>query len=324
MNIIDRKILSSFDITINRYLVFLVHVQKSTLMQITDKISIFETAKGISNEVYANVQKTLNNINEYNIEEKRKYIEQTLLNIEVTIVNELNNKYKNIKINEDALFLLNDIIEKLTNIDNGVGLSNSTIHSLFSYKDLDNERERQKSLDEQLKKIQEKMDNSLEETKKKAFFNMLHGKNENAERFYEANKLILEKCKTQEIKLIVDNTIGEIKIGLFFIINKNNITIKRTTENSVIEYTITFNDFEDKFNINIQGNIKVNNSKDTFFIDEIYPNNMRGSVLNTYNLKKIIEIFNELYSKNYTSKKILEDKNKEEIDNFLSGKIQND
>jgi hypothetical protein len=135
---------------------------------------------------------------------------------------------------------------------------------------------------------------------------------------------VLEKCKTQEIKLITDNSIGENKIGLFFILNKKNITIKRITDNSIIEYTIIFTDSEDKFSIKIQGYISVNNSKETFCINETYPNSMRGSVLATYNLKKIIEIFNELYSKNYTSSKSLEDKNKEEIDNYLSGKIEND
>ncbi|GHV62377.1 hypothetical protein AGMMS49587_09050 [Spirochaetia bacterium] len=323
MNIVDGKILSDFDVIINKYLVFLVHVQKSS-MQTTDKISIFETAKEIANEVYANVQKTLNNIDKYNIEEKKKYIEKTLLNLEKDIVNELNNKYKNIKVREDALFLLNDIIEKLSTIDNGVGLSNSIIHNLFSYKDLNNEKEKQKHLEEQLIKIEEKMDGYLEDTKMKNFLNMLYRKNENPERFYEVNKLILEKCKTQEIKLIIDNVIEENKMGLFFIINKKNIAIRRKTETSLIECTIIFNDFEDKFNINIQGHIKVNNSKEVFYIDETYPNNMRGSILNTYNLKRIVEIFNELYSKNYTNNKILEDKNKEEIDNFLSGDIEND
>jgi hypothetical protein len=90
MRFLEEKILNDFDAAINRYLVFLVHAQRSTLIQISGKIAIFDKAKSISVEIKANVQKVFNNISEYNVEEKRKYIKGILLRIAVVIENEIN------------------------------------------------------------------------------------------------------------------------------------------------------------------------------------------------------------------------------------------
>jgi hypothetical protein len=63
------------------------------------------------------------------------------------------------------------------------------------------------------------------------------------------------------------------------------------------------NDFEDKFNINIQGKIIVNDSQETFNIDETYPQSIRGNILNVYNLQEIIKIFNLLYTEKFSENK---------------------
>jgi hypothetical protein len=321
MKFVEEKLLSDFDIVINKYLVFLVHIQKSNLIQMMDKITAFDTAKNISLEIKANVQKTLDNISEYNIEEKRKYINEILIKIETIIINEINNN-KKIKINDEALFLLNNIIESLTSETNGIKLSHGDISNIYSYKELNVDKEKEKHIDVEIQKIKDRLNGGLEEIKKKAFLKMLYRKNENPERFYKINLFILDKCKKEDIKLFVSDMPKDSAEGLFFIIDKNDLTIRRKTLNGLIFYTIKFNDFEGQFNIHITGKINVNNAKELFNIDETYPNNMKSSVLNTFNIREIIELFNLLYTRFFSRKNKSEYNH--DIDNYLEGKIKND
>jgi hypothetical protein len=319
MRFVEEKIVNDFDIMINKYLVFLVHAQRSTLIQISDKIAIFDKAKNISVEIKANVQNILNNVSEYNIEEKRKYIREILLKIETIIINEINS-HKKIKINDDALFLSNNIIEHLTTDMNGIKMSYMDISNMYSYKELNKEKE--EYVDKEMQKIKDKLTFGLEEIKKKTFLKMLYRKNENPERFYRINNFILEKCKNEEIKLFLKNMPDDENDGLFFIMDKRDLTIRRKNANGLIVYTIRFNDFEDQFNINITGKICVNDSREIFNIDETYPNSMRGAVLNAFNIREIIELFNLLYTRFFSRKD--EPENNNDIDNYLDGKIRND
>jgi hypothetical protein len=60
-----------------------------------------------------------------------------------------------------------------------------------------------------------------------------------------------------------------------------------------------------------------------FGINETYPNSMRGAVLNTFNIREILEIFNLLYTR-YFSEKTEPENGNDDIDNYLNGKIKND
>ncbi|MDR1317532.1 MAG: hypothetical protein LBK13_11740 [Spirochaetales bacterium] len=321
MRFIEEKILNDFDITINKYLVFLVHVQKSTLIQVSDKIAAFDKAKNVSSEIRANVQKTLDNISEYNVEEKRRYISEMLLKIETIIVNEITNSRK-IKISDDGLFLLNNIIENLTTEGNGIKMSHADISNIYSYKELNVDKGREKYADKEIQEMKDRLNVGLEEIKKKAFLKILYKKNENPERFYKVNDFILDKCRKEEIKLFVSSMPEDKDEGLFFIINKNDLIIRRKTSNGLIFYVIKFDDFEGQFNINITGKINVNDLEETFNIDETYPNSMKGAVLNTFNIRETIELFNLLYTR-FLSRKG-ESENSNDIDNYLDGKIKND
>jgi hypothetical protein len=239
-------------------------------------------------------------------------------------MNEITKYSKGININNDTLFLLNDIIETLHTDNNGIKLSFDDTSKLFSYKELNSNKEKDEYLKNGIKEITDKLNEGLEEIKKKAFFEKLFRKNENAELFYDINKFILEKCKTEKINLVEVNNFDENKDGLYFIIDKNYIKIKRQKENALILYSIVFNEFEDKFNINIRGEIVVNSSQDSFNIDETYPISMRGNILIVYNIQNIIKIFNLLYSDYRPENKITENKTKKDIDDYLSGRIKND
>jgi hypothetical protein len=318
---LEENVLYNFDTTINKYLIFLVHVQKSALIQISGKIAVFDKAKNISQEIKANVQKTLSNVSEYNIEEKRKYIKGILLKIEAVITNEINTN-KNVKINGDALFFLNNIIENLTSDVEGIRMSQADISNIYSYKDLNTNKEQEDYINNEMQKIKNKLNEGLNEIKKKTFLNMLYRKNENPELFYKTNNFIQDKCKKEEIKLFPSNIAEDRHEGLFFVINKQELTIRRKTSNGLIVYAIRFSDFDEQFNINITGKINVNNSEERFAIDETYPNSMRAAVLNAFNIREIIELFNLLYTGSLSKENKSE--NNSDIDDYLDGRIKND
>jgi hypothetical protein len=163
---------------------------------------------------------------------------------------------------------------------------------------------------------------NLGEIKKKTFLKTLYRKNESPERFYKINNFILDKCRKEEVKLFVSNMPPNDREGLFFIMDKNDLIIRRKTNNGLIVYAIRFSDFEEHFAIKISGKISVNDSEETFRIDETYPNSMRGSILNVFNIREIIALFNLLYTE-FISKNSGAEKNND-IDNYLDGKIQND
>ncbi|MDR1249135.1 MAG: hypothetical protein LBK63_07525 [Treponema sp.] len=318
MKFLDEDIMNGFDMTVNRYLMFLVHAQKSSLIQVLKKIEIFNIAKTISAEIKANIQKTLSNVNEFNFEEKKLYIKKVLLHIEANMENEINNKQ--VKINADAMPLFNTVIDTLTTDANGVKLSLMDISNIFSYKELNSEKD--KHTDKELQSMKDKLEVTLEELKNKAFITMLYRENKNPELYYKVNKFILNKCKTENIKLYVSTMPDENHGGLFFMINNNDLTIRRREKNGLINYTIKFTDIKEQFNINITGKILVNNSEDTFIIDETYPTSMRANVLNTYAIRQIIELFNLLYKRYITEDH--KPKKSNDIDDYLSGKIKND
>jgi hypothetical protein len=321
MKFVEEKILNDFDSIINKYLVFLIHAQRSVLIQISDKVTLFDRAKNVSMEIKATVQKTLNNISEYNMEEKRKYIKEALLRIETLIVNEINS-YGKIEISDDSFFLLNNIIESLTTDTNGIKLSCADISNIYSYKELNIDRARADYVDKEMLKIKNKLNTDLEEIKKKTFLKMLYRKNENPERFYKINNFILDKCKKEEIKFVVSNMPQDEHEGLFFIIDKTDLIIRRKKSNGLIVYAIKFGDREEQFSLKITGKITVNDSEETFSIDEAYPNTMRGSVLNAFNIREIIALFNLLYTEFFSKNSSVEKNN--DIDNYLDGKIKND
>ncbi|GHU70085.1 hypothetical protein FACS189450_03980 [Spirochaetia bacterium] len=322
MKFVDINTMNDFDVSINQYLFFLVHVQKSSLLQVSKKMEIFDTAKEICSEIKANVLKTLNDVHEFNFEEKKTYVKKSLLNIEKNIANEINNN-KSVKIGDSELPLLNKIIETLKTDVNGIHLSSMDISNIYSFRDLNKKKDKGNDLDDELTGLKKKINTELEEIKKKTFLSLLLKENIKPELFYKINNFILDKCKKENIRLFVSNNVNENYEGLFFIISKENLTIRRKNSNGLIEYTIKFIELEGKFDINICGIIIVNNSEDKFIIKETYPNNMKNQIINAYNIRQIIDLFNVLY-KNHLSENEEPDEDNNDIDDYLDGNIKND
>jgi hypothetical protein len=126
----------------------------------------------------------------------------------------------------------------------------------------------------------------------------------------------------EEKELLVSKKVDPEKEGLYFIINKKNIEVLRKRQNALISYTITISDMDEEFNININGKIKVNDMEEIFVVDETYPNSMMENVLNAFNIRELIKIFNLLYMRYYSDQNKPDDNR--DIDDYLSGKIKND
>jgi hypothetical protein len=295
-------------------------------MQVSDKIPLFDAAGNIASEIKANVIKTLDNINEYNIKEKKQDIEKNLLQIEAEIINETGQNRK-IKIDADALFLFNHVRETLKSKNNGIGLTDADLANLYSYKRLNSAKEREEKLDREFAKFKNKTEKDLDELKFKTFKNILHNKNVNPDRFYEINRFILEKSVKEEITPVAAESVNAGKEGFYFIMNRKNMEIRRKRENALIAYTVAITDLGEQFNILIDGKISVytggRSAKEAFKINETYPNGMQGAVLNAYNIRKLMELFNLLFG-DFFSGDNDDPEDHSDIDDYLSGRIKND
>jgi hypothetical protein len=309
----------TFEEIIMRYLLFLVHVQQSIKLSFKDKINVFDSAKNISNLIFSNVQSYLSNKNEYNAFDKNKILAKAFDEIKKETEKEFKIYNKYITIN-NIDFSYYNIIETLTNMKCAVFLTNNDIKQILYFNELLKYNKKEKMKNKQLEDLKQKQDKELVEIKKKAFLTMLHGnKNIKPIRFFEVNDYILQNHKKEDIKYLHVQTMELLHEGMYFIETQGERIIKLIYENRLIEYSFRIIDLDDSFIIYIQGVIKINDSKEEFYINEQYLNTQFQSVMNTYNLKKIIEIFNEM-GRNDNDKD--DKKSSNDIDDFLSGKIK--
>jgi hypothetical protein len=321
MKIIENSVYSKFETIVNRYLIFLVHVQNSSKISNTNKIDIFNKAEELSKEIYSSVQGVNSNQNEYNIAEKKKIALDAISNSSKIILKELEYYKTDVVISDESSFLLNDIIRSLSKSDATFKMSILSIERLYYFKELAKDKKQEEHLNNELAELKNKDRTEFDELKLKAFLDFLQKPNNNPKLFYKVNCFIFGVYEKEEIIFITPLQKTDIKHGLYFIMNKDDISINRIAGDGFIEYTIRFTDFKENFSIYIFGSITVNGTREEFTINETYPNSMRGNVVNAFNLKGIIEKFNELYIK-VMNKKDKPDKNND-IDDYLTGRIKN-
>jgi len=308
--------LIDFEENIMRYLLFLVHVQQSVKIPIMEKINIFDHAKENANLIFSNIQKYFSNKNEYNSYDTKKLIVQSFNEIKSNIEKDINYYKKNITIN-DIDFSFFKIIDTLTDLKYDIRLTRDDIKKLLFYTELTRDVDKEKKEKEKLEDLRQKNDDEFHEIKRKTFLSMLNGnKNVNPLRFFDVNSYLLEKYKIEDIKYTHDRTI-QITEGLYFIETQEERIIILNLDKRQIEYSFRIIDTNDSFIIFIQGKIKINESLEEYYINEQYPNNYFGKVINAYNLRKTIELFNELGKEENNEK----NKKSNDIDDFLSGKI---
>ncbi|MDR2516567.1 MAG: hypothetical protein LBC88_04200 [Spirochaetaceae bacterium] len=304
--------------TIMKYLLFLVHVQQSIKLSVKEKIKIFDTAKDYANLIFSNIQSYLANKNDYNSFDKNKFLSNAFNDIQEAIEKELSFYKKDITIN-NIDFSYYSIIDTLTNTKYAVSLNRNDLKQLLSYNELSGKANREKTEKKQLDDLRRRNEEEFYDLRKKAFQAMLHGnRNINPARYFDINDYILRNCSRDNIKYLHDQS-TQTKEGIYFIETQGERIIKLKYEKRLIEYSFHIIDANDMFLIYIQGYIKINNSREEFYINEKYLNTQFGSVMNAFNLKKIIDLFNELGREEDDKGN---DNDSNDIDNFLSGKIK--
>jgi hypothetical protein len=312
----------NFDKTINKYLIFLVHVQQSEKISIKNKMSIFAIAKDISLDISNHTKKYFSNLNEYNMLEKK----ETLVNVFDNIINVIEKEIKtyDIIIDDSKLFSLNDIIDKLTTQNKDIYLTPMDVKNMFTYKEFDKNKKLDEKAKKKLDEINKKQDNELDEIKFKAFENLINKnntENNNIGLFYRINKKILDDLNKDDI-IYSEEKINEndLKPGLYFIKIHKELNIVEKGEGLLTKYCIKIIDRGDEFIIHIQGSIRIDEQEKMFKIYEKYANQKFGQIINSYKLKPLIELFNELFVEKYRNEKdVIKD---DKIEDYLTGKIK--
>jgi len=314
------KDLINFEETIMRYLLFLVHVQQSLKIPLMEKIKIFDRMKDISGMLFSNVQSYMVDKNEYNTFDKNEILIHAMDEVVKSIDRDIIHYNKEITlVNNDFSFY--KIISTLTDMKYDVKLTYNNISQLLYFNELtrDEENEKKKILREkELENVRNKNEKGLKEIIQKTFLNMLRGNsNKRPLRFFEVNEYILKNYDKKDITYVQEQPADSAE-GIFFIETRDDRKIILNFTGRKIEYCFRFINSKDTFVIYIQGIIKINDTEEDFYINEQYSNSQFENVINSYNLKRTIELFNDLGKKENKEETV---SSPNDIDNFLSGRI---
>ncbi len=325
----NNKTLLSLDELVNEFVIFLVYIQQSVSISMHEKISVFNHADLISGEIFAVVQKlSAAKVNKFNTDDVNIYLDKHISEIIDNISQVMSFYRKKTHIRNETLFYLNEIIDTLTERKDTVSLGKDKVRKLFSYKELLKDpkaEEETKKLELSNKQIRESFNKEFDNIKLKSFRNMIRGVNHsNEEYFYRTNNFVIQNYLNSKIGVITPALKEKVNQGVFFIPNNNNEIGIVIAENSLrIEYGVKIQHIDETVNIFIQGYINHNNSQVDFYIDESYLSKQIEAVLNGYNIKTLIDRYNEVYLDYFKKAKEedAEEMNKKHIDDFLSGKI---
>ena len=318
--IMKYKDLINFEETIMRYLLFLVHVQQSLKIPLMEKIKIFDRMKDISGMLFSNVQSYMVDKNEYNTFDKNEILIHAMDEVVKSIDRDIIHYNKEITlVNNDFSFY--KIISTLTDMKYDVKLTYNNISQLLYFNELtrDEENKKKKMLREkELENVRNKNEKGLKEIIQKTFLNMLRGNNNKRPlRFFEVNEYILKNYDKKDITYVQEQPADSAE-GIFFIETRDDRKIILNFTGRKIEYCFRFINSKDTFVIYIQGIIKINDTEEDFYINEQYSNSQFENVINSYNLKRTIELFNDLGKKENKEETV---SSPNDIDNFLSGRI---
>lgn len=326
MHVLFNKTVFELDENVNLYLVYLAHIQQSVNLSTYEKIDAFNKAESIANDIYALTAKLLSlKVNDFNQDDIFKFIDKNAKPIIQAIHNELESYDQKLSIKEKMLYSVKDAIQFLIHDKNAaITFTIDKMNRLLSYQKL--------FVDEEEKIKNEKLKNSLEDTKKKenkalealklkTFKEMIRGKNhKNEDYFFKTNSYVIQNFYEDLQFEKLEHTDRQ---GCFFVI-ENDIHIKITKSDLQIDYKIQINKSDPNSNITVSGFIKHDQSKVEFYIDESFNSQLLNSYLNAFNITPIIKKWNECYLKYYVQEEtnILDDSMaKKHIDDLFEGKI---
>jgi hypothetical protein len=161
------KTLNELDSTINVYIIYLVHIQQSVTLPITEKVNAFHVADTLAIDINAITAKIKSmNVNEFNEVDINTFIDKSFGKVIKGIRDEISFYDKKLKINDKVYFSMKEAINLLrdaTNSDISLGLDK--MNRLLNYKklltDMDDQKRDvllKKELDEIVKKYDKQFD----------------------------------------------------------------------------------------------------------------------------------------------------------------------
>lgn len=323
------KTLNDLDSTINEYIIYLVHIQQSVTLPITEKVNAFHAADNFAIDINAITAKIKSmNLNKFNEIDINTFIDKNFSTVAKGIQDEISFYDKKIKINDKVYFSIKEAVNLLrdaTHSDISLGLDK--MNRLLSYKklltDMDDEK-KEELLKKELEETVKKYDKQFDEIKLKTFKDMIRGVNhKNEEYFFKTNLYIIRNYLS---KMVIMETFDSSINGTFFVLEiDKDIRVRVKDKAFLADYSIKTKKAGDFSSLYIIGLVEHDNSRVDFFIEESFSSSMMNTYLNAFSLNTVIQKCNECYL-DYYSKEISdiseEETSKSHIDDFFSGKIE--
>lgn len=329
ISFLENKTLKLLDEKIDVYLVYLVHIQQSINLSINDKLNAFNESDRLGNEIHAITEKVITSkINDYNEKDFEMFITNTMNPLIAKINSEIAKYDRKLSFNNKAVYSIREVIQKLEETKGSpVYLTKDKIDRLLSFKRLyktKKDEEFEKELSKEMDKLKKKLDDDFEGVRYKTFKEFIKGVNhKNEDYLYKTNKYLIDNYLMKNF--VFQGVKTGLEKGYYFVQSKiNDIELIVDEGNIRIEYNLSFNRVGETTNVKIIGFIKHSESRVDFFIDETYSNSLMDSVLNAFNLVPLIKKYNDSYVAYFHEKvkeEDVEEKAKQEIDNFFMGKI---
>jgi hypothetical protein len=327
----NSKVLTNIQVTVNNYLLSLVHVQQSLTLKKATKAEIFNRADHLAAEMFALTSKVAAmEENSYNRVEGRKYIDVHLNDLDRRIWLEQSSYIGSLAIVKGAHFLISDIIEKLTDKKYDVWFSPDTIDKLRSYRlvvdDTATTKVIKPALDEK-----KALDNELEAVKEKAFLQMLRGQsNVNPVYFFRVNRWVNAHCFVGGSAVTITSSadVPEARDGAWCVVNRaNELTVKVVRGCTRIEYWLGFAEGGGTFTIKAGGYINLDvsttDSRIDFYLEETFPESDRERVYTTFNIRAFMKAYNDYSARSLVKadsaarRGYLDENTRKRVDDFL-------
>ena len=290
------------------YIVYLAHVQNSLSMQSGDKATFFRTAEQIGSEMSAAIQKIQSfDLNDFNKREAEDLSSKALRQASMSMDTQLKVLERVVSIDSKIYFSLKQAIDTLSrNAIANPSLTLDKIERLFSFKQCCKEYTGMGfsptlSADEQLSRLKQKAkDNHTKEYKelqaiKAATFAsyLRNPANANSMDYFKAIELILRRIGENAVPYAQR---GMQPDGVSFLDNTGDeIVVAFKSSELSIEISVLNTRRDQSFRLEIQGFIQGGGESSAFSINEQYSDSIAETVMNSFQLSRLVAKYNESY-----------------------------
>lgn len=312
------KLANELDGVVCTYLVYLAHIKSSLSIPPSDKAIYLDRAKVIGTEMNAAAQRIKSmEINAFNRLEANKVFSTAIQTTDASVKTEIRKIEKIIQIDKKSYFSLKQTIEVLANGRIGeISFTKDKIDRLLSFRhiydkstteklDLSPEQieEQRRALSQKAKEIDALEKKKLLDIKYRNFKNYCRNRNnKNDDAFFKIVVLANELLAIDQVPLV---TQGEHVQGLYFIDVPGECIALGFKKGEVhSELSISILKIDEHFRLSVQGFIDDKASKAPISIEETFSASNYDTVINSFNIKRIIEAYDCEYTKRLVTEEV--------------------